>query len=157
VKIINSLSGVILYVAIILVVAMMLLTVSDVFLRYAFASPITGTTELTEFMMICLLLGMAPCALAGQQVRVDAVVRRLRPRVQAILDIILYIPGLGVVAILAWRGYEQSRRVLEYSANSTMLDIPKFPFYVVLIVSFIILFLAMVFLLIQRIAEAVKR
>lgn len=156
-KKINSLSGVFIYVAIGLVVAMVLLTVSDVFMRYTFNSPITGTTELTEFIMICLLLGMAPCALAGGHVRVDAVVQRLRPRVQAILDIILYIPGLGMVAILAWRGYEQSRRVLEYNATSTMLDIPKFPFYVILVVGFIMLCMAMVVLLIQRIGEAAKR
>lgn len=156
-KVINSLSAALLYAAIAVVVAMMLLTVADVFLRYVFANPITGATEITEFMMVCLLLGMAACALAGQHVRVDAVVRRLRPRVQAILDIILYVAGLGMVAILAWRGYMQSLRVLEYGAKSSMLDIPNFPFYVILVLSFIILCLAMVVLLIQRTAEAVRR
>ena len=155
-RIINSLSQAILYVAIGLVVAMMLLTVSDVFLRFAFASPITGTMEVTEYMMICLLIGMAPCTLARKHIRIDAVVQRLRPRVQAILDVIIYTAGLGMVAILTWRSYTQSLIVLEYGARSSMLEIPKFPFYVVLIASFSLLCLAMVVILIQSIAKAVK-
>jgi TRAP-type C4-dicarboxylate transport system permease small subunit len=147
----------VLYVAIGLVVVLMLLTVSDVFLRFAFNSPITGTMEMTEFLLVCLLLGMAPCALARRHIRVDAVVNRLRPRVQAILDVILYTAGLGMVAILTWRGYMQSLHVLDYGAISSMLHIPNFPFYVVLVVSFAMLCLAMVVVLIQRTAEAVKR
>jgi TRAP-type C4-dicarboxylate transport system permease small subunit len=138
-------------------VAIMLLTVSDVFMRYVFANPITGTTEITEYLLVCLLLGMAPCTLARKHIRVDAVVNRLRPRVQAILDIILYTAGLGMVAILTWRGYTQSLRVLDYGTVSSRLDIPNFPFYVVLVVSFAMLYLAMFVVLIQRIAEAVKR
>ena len=156
-KIINSLSEVMLYAAIAVVVAMMLLTVSDVFLRYVFANPITGTTEVTEFMLVCLLLGVAPCALARAHIRVDALVQRLKPRVQAILDIILYIIGLGMTAILAWQGFTKSLHVLEYGAKSSMLDIPNFPFYVILVISFTILCLAMVVLLIQRTSEAIKK
>jgi len=155
-KIINSLSEAILAVAMGVVLILMLLTVSDVFFRYTFANPITGTMEMTEFIMICLLICMAPCTLAGKHVRVDALVQRLRPRVQAILEIVLYIPGLAMVAIIAWRGFEYSKTVLEFGARSSMLDIPNYPFFLVLIISFILMFFAMLVLFVQSIMRAIK-
>lgn len=156
-KIIRSLSEWMIYGAILITAAMMLLVVSDVLATLVFSRPITGTVEITEYMMICLLVGMAPTAIAGQHVRVDALVQRLKPRVQAILDIILYLFCLGMAAMLTWRGLEQGLLVQSYHATSSMLRIPKFPFYMVLVISFTMLTLAIIFLLVQRIVEVVKR
>jgi TRAP-type C4-dicarboxylate transport system permease small subunit len=156
VKIVNSLSGVMLYAAIGVVGVLMLLTVSDVTGRYLFNHPIIGTTEITEYLMACLLLGMAPCALARRHIKIDIFFGRLRPRVQAILESIYYIFGLGAVAILTWTGFKQSLLVLSYGSMSSMLEIPDFPFITVLVVSYAILFLVMMALLIQKIGEVAK-
>ena len=45
-------------------VLMMLLTVSDVFMRYVFTQPIKGSVELTEYLMAVVgFFGLAWCAI----------------------------------------------------------------------------------------------
>jgi len=145
------------YCSIGVVAALMLLTVGDVTGRYLFNYPIVGTTEMTEYLMACMLLAMAPCALKGQHVRIDLVMQFLPQRVQGVLDIIFYIVALFTVAMLTWTSFKQSLTVLKYGARSSMLKIPEFPFITVLVVSYAILFLAFGILLIQKIAEVVKK
>ena len=156
-RIVRSLSEWMIYVSILVMAALMLLVVADVLSTFVFSRPLTGTVEITEYMMVCLLIGMAPAAIAGQHVRVDAVITRFKPRVQAIMESVLYIFCLGMAAMLTWRGLMQGLMVLSYHSTSSMLRIPRFPFYVVLVVSFAMLALATLFLLVQRITEAVKR
>jgi TRAP-type C4-dicarboxylate transport system permease small subunit len=62
-----------------------------------------------------------------------------------------------MAAVLAWRGLEQGLLVLSFHSTSSMLRIPRFPFYMILVISFGMLVLAILFLLVQRIIEAVKR
>lgn len=143
--------------AMFVLMAMMLLTVADVFMRYIFIRPITGTTELTEYMMVCTLFGMVPCALENRHIKVDVVAQRLPPRLQAIIDIITLLGGLVLVVILSWQGFAAGLYELSYDVRSSMLEIPDFPFYVVLALSFAILSLVMVVLIIQRMAELLKR
>jgi len=157
VKIINLVSRVAGYVATVVLIALMLLTVSDVFLRYVFANPITGTTELTEMMMVCLLLALAWCAVEGRHIKVGIVMDRFSPRVQAIVDSITLLAGLGVYIILVWQGFLASLYAWDFDVKSSMLDVPTFPVYWLLVLSFAMLCIAMVTLLIQRIAELVKR
>ena len=156
-KIINLVSRVAGYVATVVLIALMLLTVSDVFLRYVFANPITGTTELTEMMMVCLLLALAWCAVEGRHIKVGIVMDRFSPRVQAIVDSITLLAGLGVYIILVWQGFLASLYAWDFDVKSSMLDVPTFPVYWLLVLSFAMLCIAMVTLLIQRIAELVKR
>ena len=156
-KVINSVSRVAGYVATVVLIALMLLTVSDVFLRYAFASPITGTTELTGMMMVCLLLALAWCAVEGRHIKVGIVMDRFPPRVQATVDSVTLLAGLGVYIILVWQGFVASLYSWDFDVKSSMLDVPQFPFIMLLALSFAMLCIAMVTLLIQRIAELVKR
>lgn len=139
-----------------MIAAMMLLTVADVFSRLFLNSSITGTIELTEFMLICLLIGLGPAAIAGKHIRVDAIVSRLNPKVQAIIDIFIYTLCLGITAILTWRGIEQGMLALEFKAYSSMLKIPNFPFIMIMVISFAMLCLALVALLIKKILEVMK-
>ena len=51
---------------------MMLVTVADVFLRYAFNKPILGTVELCEYMMVAVVyLALPLCAFRGGNARVE--------------------------------------------------------------------------------------
>lgn len=157
VKIINFLSRISTGLAMFVLMFMMLLTVSDVFMRYIFIRPITGTTELTEYLMVCALFGIVPCALENRHIKVDVVTQRLPPKIYAIVDIITLLGGLVLVVILAWQGFAAGLYELSFNVKSSMLKIPDFPFYVVLATSFAVLSLIMVVLIIQRIAELVKR
>lgn len=155
-KAINFLSRIAIYMAMVVLMVMMSLTVADVFMRYIFNDPITGTTELTEYMMVCTLLGMAPCALQRRHINVDVVTQVLPPRFNAVVDLITLLAGLAFIIILSWQGFMAGLYELSFDVRSSMLNIPDFPFYVVLSVSFATLSLVMIVLIIQRISELVK-
>ena len=137
--------------------AMMLLTVADVFLRYAFSRPITGTTELTEMMMACLLLAAVWCAVERRHISVGIVMDRLGKRVQAIIDSITLLAALGVYIILTWQGLVKALFSWEHHLQSSMIHVPEFPFRGMLALSFAVLCLVVIRLLIQKIAEGAKR
>ena len=96
-KVIRSASRAVGYVAVVTVIALMLLTVADVFLRYVFNNPIRGTIELTEMMMVWILLVVAWGALEGSHVKIDILMRRFSPRVQATVEIFTWrqVPRQG--------------------------------------------------------------
>jgi len=135
------------------IVVMMMLSVVDVTMRYTLNAPITGTMELTELMMICLLLGMAGCAMAKRHVKVDIVIEHVSPKVVALMEIITLIIGVGLCGVLVVQGILQGLFQLKYQVSSSMLHISVFPFYIVLAISFVLLIIAMVVLIIQRIKE----
>ena len=138
-------------------VVMMMLTVSDVFMRKTFSQPIAGTMELTELMMVCVVyLALAWCAIGRAHVKVDLVVSRFSPRVQAIIDSITYLLGLGVCAIIIWRNLEESIVVMQLDLTTSLLRVPNFPFFWVLVLGYAVLCLVMITHLIQHLAKAVK-
>jgi len=157
VKIINSVSRALNVLAIGILVAMMLLTVSDVSMRYAFNKPIQGSVELTKFMLVCLVcFGLAWCTVQGRHVKVDLFLSRFSPRVQAIVDSITYIGSLGIFVIIAWRSLLESFSVWQMHLVSTILKVPMFPFYWVLTLGCAVLCLVMITNIIQYVAKAVK-
>jgi TRAP-type C4-dicarboxylate transport system permease small subunit len=145
------------YLAIGVVILMMLLTVSDVFMRYLFAAPITGTTEITEYMMVCLIVAMAWTAVEGKHVVVDLVMKLFPKRFQTAVDSINLLVCLGIYVIICWQTYVAGTFALRYNVKSALLEIPEFPFYLVLAVGFAMLCVAIVPLLIKKIGEAVKK
>jgi len=158
VKLINALSRAMNIAASTVLAAMMLLTVSDVFLRYFLRRPILGTTELTENMMVCLtFFGLAWCAVQHSHLKVDLVMSRFSPRVQAIVDAITCFAGLCMVALIAWRSVLEAVMVQQLNIISSLLKIPAFPFYYVVAVGCALLCLVMVTQVIQSIKKAVQR
>jgi TRAP-type transport system small permease protein len=156
-KIINSLSSIMLWISVLVLTVLMLLTVADVSGRYLFNHPITGTTELTENLMACLLVSMAPCALANRHIRIDIFFTRLKPTVQKTLDIIFFIVGLVGVVFLTWTGFRQSLIMLDAGTSSSMLGIPDFPFIFLLVISYAVLAIFMLVLMIKRIGEVAQK
>lgn len=155
-KIINTICRLATYVSMGIIALMMLLTVADVSLRYTLNHPIMGTIELTEFMMICSVLGMAQCALQNRHITVDVVTEHLSKKVNTLIEVIVLIPGMLLILILAWQGLVAGMFTLDFNVKSSLLQIPNFPFYVVLSISFVILSLAMCSLIVKRTAELIK-
>jgi len=153
-KVIAFFSRVAGYVASVTIAAIMMLTVADVFMRYLFARPITGTTELTEFMMVILILSIVPAALAKRHVTVDVLTEHLTPKGQAFFDAVTLIASSWLVAIMGWRAFKACSFMIKNDVRSPTLDIAIYPFYVIVGVAFVFLFIAMITLIVQRIAEA---
>jgi TRAP-type C4-dicarboxylate transport system permease small subunit len=156
-KIIESISKAMNMVAMGVLAAMMLLTVADVSLRYVFSRPITGATEITEFMIVLVgFLGLAWCAVKGAHLKVDSLVSHFSPRLQAITDSFTYLIGLAICVIIGWRSFMEGVDLKRLNVVTSLLEVPVSPFYIVLALGFAVLSLVMVAQLIQYIAKAVK-
>jgi TRAP-type C4-dicarboxylate transport system permease small subunit len=134
----------------------MTLTVADVLLRLILRHPIQGVTEITEYLMLFLCLAMAYTAIEHQHISVGVILQRLPPKGKAIIEIIEQIIGLGVVFILTWKTFEAGLYANQYKVTSSSLELPDFPFYMVLVASFAILGISILFLIIRNV-EVLKK
>jgi TRAP-type C4-dicarboxylate transport system permease small subunit len=141
----------------VVLVAMMLLTVMDVLLRYFFTRPIIGSTEVTEYMMVCLALGMAWCVLTGRSIKMDLIVGRFPSRAQGVIDSITDAIGLVVLICLTWQNFREAITAQRTQVTSLILMIPSYPAKGILAIAFAWLCLAVVVSLIKNITKAVKR
>ena len=108
---------------------MMLLTAADVTLRYVFDRPVTGSYDLTVYMMaIVVAFGLAYCAVMKGHVRVELVVSRLPQRAQAILNSITCLVGLGLFSLITWQCFVNMKLLFASKLTSSVLLIPVFPF-----------------------------
>ena len=156
-KAINLMSKMLNIVGVGFLVAMMMLTVADVFLRYAFNKPILGTIELTEFIMaIVSFSGLAWCAAKSGHARVTLIVHRYTKRAQGVLNAIAFMLCLSVVPLVAWQGFAASNHARITGKISFLLEIPAYPFYIVLGVGFTVLTLVIIVLFVKSLIEVVK-
>ena len=141
----------------VILVAIMALTVADVFLRYVFSRPIKGSAEVTEYMMVFLALGIAWCALQGRHIRMELIMQRFAARVQAIVDSITLLVSLVVYILITWRIFLETIVVQKTNVESFILNIATYPFYGVLVFGLFMLCLVMIILVAENINKAVKR
>ncbi|MFH1124968.1 MAG: TRAP transporter large permease subunit [Pseudomonadota bacterium] len=136
---------------------MMLLTAADVLLRYIFDSPITGSYELSEFMMAVLVaFGLAYTAVHKGHINVDLLISKAGPRSQAVINTITALLGVGFFALMAWRIilYAEKIRVDGYTSQS--LAIPIYPFVYIVGIGCAILVLVLVIHLREEIREVTR-
>jgi TRAP-type C4-dicarboxylate transport system permease small subunit len=155
-KVINFLSRVASYIAAVTVGVIMMLTVADVFMRYVFVHPLTGSTEMIEFMMAILILGIVPTAFENKHIRVDILMERLTPKGQALLDAMTLFVGWWLVAILGWRAFMACFFMIRNDVRSPTLDIPVYPFYVIMAIGFILLFFSMIAIFVKKVMEVFR-
>lgn len=104
-----------------------LITVSDVFMRYVFLNPIKGTLNLClMFIGWVIFLPFAYALVTGTHVRVSAILIRLPPKARLGCEIFAYICLLTFFAIFtygAWNFFWHSFLVKEYMLAE--YDLPK--------------------------------
>ena len=85
--------------------AMMLLVTADVLGRFFFSTQVQGTTELTEFMMVALLyLSLAHTQALKGHINVDIFLSYFKKRTRLVFDLIIYLLGLVLFALITWQG-----------------------------------------------------
>lgn len=138
-------------------VVMMLLTVTDVFMRYVLTQPIKGSVELTEYLMAVVgFFGLAWCAAKRGHAKVDLLLTHFSARTQAVFDSLTYLLALTVVPLVAWRGIEASNYAREIGQHSFMLKIPAYPFFMAMGIGFLVLSLVLFVLMVKSIVKAVQ-
>jgi len=117
----------------------------EVFVRYALRAPTPWAFDVT-YIMYGTLFMMAGAYTLSQDghVRADFIYRLLRPRTQALLELVLYVvfffPGILALIFAGWKYSSRSWRYLEVSTMSPA-NIPIFQFKTVIVVAGVLIFL----------------
>jgi TRAP-type transport system small permease protein len=113
----------------IILALMMILTTLDVILRDTINKPITGTFDLTEYMMaIMVSFGLAYCAILKGHINADVVIVHLKPRVRIILETITTFLSLVFISAVTWQLFVHMKAEMVFGLKSSVLPIPVFPF-----------------------------
>jgi TRAP-type C4-dicarboxylate transport system permease small subunit len=113
-----------------IIVALMIYTVLDVILRYAFNRPFSGSFEVTEFAMSAIVfLGIAYCGWRGGHVSVDILERPLdNPRLRY-LPVVLTLVSAALFVAIAW--FTADEALFTMSRVSNMMRWPHYPFQLI--------------------------
>lgn len=110
--------------------AMMFLGVGDVFGRFLFNHPITGTLEISTALMAGIaLLAWAYTQRRRQQIRVDLFISRFPPRTQAIADFAVLFLSLILFAVITQRSAILATVYWQEGRTFQTLGFPTAPFY----------------------------
>ena len=110
------------------IVAMMLLTCTDVVLRY-FRKPIPGTYELVCFLgAVAVAFAMAHTSVEKGHVAVSFVVSLLPQRIQGLIESITTSFGLIFFVLIAWQSLIYANDLRLSGEVSLTLELPFYPF-----------------------------
>ena len=109
--------------------ALLLLTVADVFMRYVFNTPIRGSYELTAEILIPLSVFLAGAHAhdSGDHVVVDIIYEKLPFIAKWVISMLGHLVYLLIIALLCWRLFVHSNSLREVSAWTSQLEIPTWP------------------------------
>ncbi|MBA2962428.1 MULTISPECIES: TRAP transporter small permease subunit [Ramlibacter] len=118
-----------------LIIALMVLVVVEVFKRYIINMPTAWVFDVSNMLYGALFMMCGAYALAQDgHVRGDFLYGNFRPRVQAALDLVLYIgfflPGIVALTWAGWRYFGDSLAMKETTFNATPLPIYPFKFII---------------------------
>ena len=134
------------------------LTTADIILRYLFARPIRGTYEVTEFMLCVLVFfGLAYTAANRGHVNVSLIVSRFPKRVRAIFDSATHLLSIGLILIMAWRGFVQAKIYWQQNLTSAILHVPVFPFLFVVAFGSAVLVIILLADFLEALGQAVTK
>src|SRR4030042_3653495 len=107
--------------------------------------------------MICTLPSLMAATLAGSQINVDVFTSRMAQKKRAKFDFSTLLVGLFLIVILAWQSFNHSLYILSYGISSSRLEIPQFPFHIIVVISYVLLAVSMAFVMWQKIGEMIKK
>jgi tripartite ATP-independent transporter DctM subunit len=114
---------------------MMLVTTVDVLSRFFFNLPITGSIEITGFLLVLtILLGIPYAAARKQHVTIDILTHKLSERVGLVLNSITLFIAITLFAVIVWRSIDYALLMNSMNRVTAVLRMPISPF--VLVVAF---------------------
>lgn len=116
------------YVAGLVLVLLMSVTVIDVVGRSAFNRPFRGTVELTELAMVAIVyLGFGYAQHEGDHIAVDIVYDQVGRGVQLLLTVFAGVFGLVVIGLMTWNLYRFTGVLGGGDYTTAVLEIPQRP------------------------------
>jgi TRAP-type C4-dicarboxylate transport system permease small subunit len=126
------------YLGVASVVCIGLLTGSDVVGRYFFNSPVRGTIDIIEILMVVLFAcGLVVTTALDDHISVDSLYDKLPSLGQYILRVFAGSVCTFLFFILFWQGYQGGMIGLKSGKVTSTLDVPLFPFKFFLAIGFL--------------------
>lgn len=117
--------------AAIALVAMMLVTVADVVLRYLFNSPVHGSYEIVEAtLVVFVFFGIAAGFFRRANIVIDVIDHLAGPRLVSALKWVADLLSLIVLVVLAWAMIGQAVQAYEYGDRKLELSLPIYILWV---------------------------
>ncbi len=112
-----------------LLMAIMLIIVYEVVMRYVLDSPTKWSNEISQYLLVVVsMLGGAYCLVYDGHVRVDILYHRMSEKKRAFIDILLAIFVLSFVIAIFVKGADLCYEALIHNKRSnTVLGFPLFP------------------------------
>lgn len=141
-----------------IILAMMLLVVADVVMRYVFHSPIQGATELIELMLVVVVFfGLAHTQIMKGHIAVDFVVARLSRRGRAMTGVIVHLLSFALFIVVTWENLLEANAKMASGETTHLLFIPIPPFLYSIAFGCFMLSLVLLINLVFSLAEALKK
>lgn len=142
-------------VSIAALVAMMLLVVVNVIMRYIFKNPIPGTYEMTNMLMICLSPAIAVNIMSKQCVWVDVLTSKFGRTGQMIIDIITLPTSVVMIGLIAWQCFLMVGSSMKKNTFSQIMTfrLYEWPFRLIFALSMTMACIAALVLMIERFME----
>jgi TRAP-type C4-dicarboxylate transport system permease small subunit len=121
------------WVAAVFLAAMMLLTVVDVVLRKAGNSPIHGTFELVELLLVCTFFFALPATFLREDNIVVDLIDGWRPRWVPLLKRLSAALAVVMLATIAWQSWLQARDAMSFGDVTSDLSLPKILYWAPLV------------------------
>ena len=128
-----------------------LMTCVNVLARYLFNAPLQGSVDYTENVLVVIVaFGLAATTAAGEHISVDALFTKLPSAWQHILNAVAVFISFVIFSALAWRGIVAGlESVTNHETMMTMVNIPLYPFRLILAIGFISCVVALLHQIIQ--------
>ena len=154
----NALSKWLNWVAGIGLVGMLGLIIADIIGIKLFSNPIDGAIEIVAFLgVLVTAFAIAYTHVTGGHIKVEFLILRLPARAQSIIATFVFLLGIILFALLAWRSYEYGR-VLQTTGEVSMTQgIPFYPFVYALAFCCIPICLVLLVELLKSVLKAVKK
>lgn len=120
------------WVAGLALLAILALTVTDIFGRTLFNNPVPGTVEVTALVLVVVVfLGLGYSEDLGDHITVDLLYVRVGTRFKAVLDVFANLLSIVVIALMAFQIYHFALRQRDSGAETPVLEWPIWPFAMV--------------------------
>jgi TRAP-type C4-dicarboxylate transport system permease small subunit len=146
------------FVSVVMIAAMVIMITADVIGRALFNRPVPGALEMLQYMLVVTVyfsLGWA--ALSGRHVKLDFLVSRFPTRLRTVTDSTMHLIGIVMLAFFAWQAIVAAEDARRLNLVSSVLEIPRFPFFYALAVGCAGFALAIVVIWVKDLRKVVKR
>jgi len=147
----NTIFRIIDYIGAVFVGVLGLMTCVNVLGRYLFNAPLQGSVDYTENVLVVIVaFGLAATTAAGEHISVDALFTKFSSAWQHILKAVAVFISFVIFSALAWRGIVAGLESMTvHETMMTMVNIPLYPFRLILAIGFISCVVALLHEIIQ--------